>query len=65
MNIGGEGGRAMKIQFVMPNKVLELDDEPPQLPAPRDDVLDLKANKQSSGVPLVRPRTGKADWLGD
>ena len=64
LDMGDGEGRKMSIRFVMPDKVLKMDDEPPQLPAPRD-VLDLKANKQSSGVPLVRPRTGKADWLGD
>jgi hypothetical protein len=48
----GDGNRAMRIQFVMPDKVLELDDEPPRLPAPRrDDVLDLKANAPNRACP--------------
>jgi hypothetical protein len=68
LRIGDSGtGRDMKITFVNPTShaPFEMDDfEPPQLPGPRGDVLDLKANKQSSGVPLVRPRNGgKSDWM--
>ena len=60
MNIG-DGDRKMKIQFITPKKVLELDnDEPAQLPGPRD--LELKANKPSSGVPLVQPPK-RGHWM--
>jgi hypothetical protein len=53
MNIGN-GDRKMKIQFVTPNKVLQLDDDElprPQLPAPK--TIDVQANKPSSNVPII------------
>lgn len=52
-------GRDMKITFVTPDRVLDLDDEPPQLSPPR--TIDAKATKPSSNVPIVPLR--RSHWM--
>jgi hypothetical protein len=65
LSMGGDGGRpqAMRIEFVHPRRRPDDDDGPLPLPAPspRQNVIDVKPNQPSSGVPFVPLRRSWMD----